>query len=83
MKNVSAYNENGTLVNSLSVVGAAEHTGERGFTVAIMTEEDGSDAQYFDESVFVIPPVLSLLPPLVIIFLAVTTKSVLLSLSGE
>ncbi len=82
-KNVSAYNEDGTLIESLSVDGVAEGTGDRSFRVSIVTESDLSDIQYVEEKVFVIPPVLSLLPPLMIIFIAVTTKSVLLSLMGE
>ncbi len=83
LKTVSAYNEDGTLINSLSVDGRAEGTGDRSFNVAIMTESDSSDVQYVEAKVFAIPPSLSLFPPIFIIILAVTTKSVLLSLMGE
>ncbi len=84
LKNISAYDEeDGSLITSLSVRGTAVGAGDRPFRVAIMTEPDFSDVEYVEEKVFIIPPILSLLPPIMIIVVAITTKSVLLSLSGK
>ncbi len=84
LQNISAFEEeDGTLISSLAVEGVATGTGDRTFRVDIMTESDFSDAVSVEAKVFIIPPILSILPPVMIIFVAVLSKSVLLSLSSK
>ncbi len=80
---VSAYNDDGSLLTELTVEGIAHGNGDRTILVGYMTVDDFSDEQTVESDVFIIPPVLSLLPPMVIIIFAVATKSVLLSLAGK
>ncbi len=83
LQNVSAYNDDGSLLTELTVEGIAHGNGDRTILVGYMTVDNFSDEQTVESDVFIIPPVLSLLPPIVIIIFAVATKSVLLSLAGK